>query len=59
MDAATGKMLHEIDLDVDYHGGIAVHDEFMIFGTGYQNTFFNTTGSLYVAKVLGTWTAGA
>ena len=59
LEAATGTMLHKIDLDVDYHGGIAVHDEYMIFGTGYQNTFFNTTGSLYVAKVLDSWAEGA
>lgn len=55
LNADSGGMLHSIDLDVDYHGGIAVQDDYLLFGTGYQNTFFNTTGSFYVAKLSSSW----
>lgn len=51
LDSVSGSMLGSLELDVDYHGGIAAQDDYLLFGTGYQNTFFNTTGSFYVVKL--------
>ena len=51
LDSVAGSVVGSMALDVDFHGGIAVKNEYLLFGTGYQNTFFNTTGSFYVAKI--------
>ena len=51
LDAASGKMLSSMALDSSFHGGISVHDEYMFFGSGYKNAYYNTTGSFYAAKV--------
>ena len=51
LGAASGEMLSSMDLDAPYHGGIAVQDDYMLFGTGYENEFFNTTGSFYVVRL--------
>jgi hypothetical protein len=55
LNSNSGDMLNSMKLDAPYHGGIAVQDEYLVFGTGYQNTFFNTTGSIYVVKLSSGW----
>ena len=55
LNSKNGDMLNSMKLDAPYHGGIAVQDEYMLFGTGYQNGFFNTTGSFYVVKLSLGW----
>jgi hypothetical protein len=45
----TGKIVLEKELDAPSHGGFAIQDEFLIFGTGYNR--YNRTGSLYVMCV--------
>ena len=53
LDSSDGGLLHSIELDVYFHGGVAAVGDYLTFGTGYQNVFFNTTGSLYVARITG------
>lgn len=57
LDKTDGTTVGTLDLDVDFHGGIAVQDEYLLFGTGYSNPFDNTTGSFYVVQVpaAGSW----
>jgi hypothetical protein len=42
-------VIQQHDLDAPSHGGFAIQDEFLVFGTGYNN--YNSTGSLYVMSV--------
>lgn len=49
LDRRTGNILHEVAVDASNHGGFAVQDKYLLFGTGYQG--YNGTGSLYVMKV--------
>ena len=49
LDKSTGGLLKSVALNANFHGGIAVQDQYVMFGTGYQ-TFVNGTGSLYVLK---------
>jgi outer membrane protein assembly factor BamB len=51
LDAASGRVLSSMELDAPFHGGIAVQDQYLLFGSGYSNTFDNTTGSFHVVKV--------
>jgi outer membrane protein assembly factor BamB len=51
LDAASGDMLGSMPLDAPFHGGIAIHNEYLFFGSGYSNGFYNTTGSFYTVKV--------
>jgi outer membrane protein assembly factor BamB len=46
---STGTVIADIDLDANFHGGIAIQDEYIMFGTGYA--FYNGTGSFYVMSV--------
>lgn len=55
LESSSGDMMNSMELDAPYHGGIAVQSEYLLFGTGYQNTFFNTTGSFYVVKFSSGW----
>lgn len=50
LNSASGAFLKEISLDANFHGGIAVQDQYVMFGTGYQE-FANGTGSFYVMSV--------
>lgn len=43
----TGKILDEYELDATMHGGIAVVDRYVLFGTGYEPPY-NGSGSFYV-----------
>ena len=51
LDAASGGMLGSLPLDAPFHGGIAIQNEYLFFGSGYSNGFYNTTGSFYTVKV--------
>ena len=51
LDKSTGAVIQELELDANFHGGIAVQDQYIMFGTGYQTTFANKTGSLYILTV--------
>ncbi|KAF2789042.1 Quino protein alcohol dehydrogenase-like protein [Melanomma pulvis-pyrius CBS 109.77] len=50
LDIRTGQILLEVVVDAPSHGGFAVQDGYLLFGTGYQG--YNRTGSLYVMKVV-------
>ena len=50
LNSQSGAVIKELSLDANFHGGIAVQDEYVMFGTGYQ-TFVNGTGSFYVLRV--------
>ena len=49
MAKATGAVIADIDLDVLFQGGIAIQDEYILFGTGYAR--FQGTGSFYVMQI--------
>ena len=55
LNSDSGDVLNSMALDSPYHGGIAVLDEYLLFGTGYENPFSNSTGSLYVVKLSSGW----
>ncbi|OCK76367.1 Quino protein alcohol dehydrogenase-like protein [Lepidopterella palustris CBS 459.81] len=49
LEKTTGKVISEFDVDTILYGGIAVQDQYVLFGTGYSR---NTgTGSFYVMSV--------
>lgn len=52
LDKASGKLVHELDLDANFHSGIAVQGEYVMWGTGYRLgvTYFGK-GLFSVAKV--------
>ncbi|KAJ8103655.1 Quino protein alcohol dehydrogenase-like protein [Lipomyces tetrasporus] len=45
----TGKVIAEFDLDNDFYGGVAIQNQYILFGTGYNG--HNGTGSFYVMSV--------
>jgi outer membrane protein assembly factor BamB len=47
---ATGEIVHDIALDANFHGGVAVQEEYVMFGTGYGGQY-NGTGSFWVMKL--------
>jgi len=47
----TGDIVADVELDANFHGGIAVQGQYVMFGTGYSD-FTNGTGSFYVMKVM-------
>lgn len=49
LHSVTGKVLVEKELDAPLHLGVAIQDEFVIFGTGYRG--YSSTASLYVLRV--------
>ncbi|KAF2100200.1 Quino protein alcohol dehydrogenase-like protein [Rhizodiscina lignyota] len=49
MNKATGEILQDMELDANFHGGIAVQGDYLMFGTGYSG--LNTTGTFVVAKI--------
>jgi outer membrane protein assembly factor BamB len=51
LDAASGHVMNTMPLDAPYHGGVAISENYLLFGSGYSNGFYNTTGSFYVVKV--------
>jgi len=50
MNKATGKVIKDLTLDTNFHSGIAVQADYVIFGTGYSQSY-SGTGSLYVMKL--------
>ncbi|OCL13369.1 Quino protein alcohol dehydrogenase-like protein, partial [Glonium stellatum] len=46
---STGEVIVDIDLDVLFQGGIAIQDNYILFGTGYVR--FQGIGSFYVMQV--------
>lgn len=53
LNADSGELVKSLDLDADFHGGIVVQDNYVLFGSGYENTFYNSTGSFYVLELSG------
>jgi outer membrane protein assembly factor BamB len=53
LDAASGRVMNTMALDAAYHGGVAISENYLLFGSGYSNGDYNTTGSFYVVKVGG------
>jgi outer membrane protein assembly factor BamB len=52
LDKRSGDVVTEVELDVNFQGGIAVVNGYVLFGTGYRNGMnFVGNGSLYVLKV--------
>ncbi len=52
LDKATGAVLLDLTLDANFHGGIAVVDSYVMFGTGYAPFMgYTGNGSFYVMKV--------
>lgn len=49
LHSKTGEVLLEKELDQPFHLGVAIQDEYILFGTGYVG--FQPTGSLYVMRV--------
>jgi outer membrane protein assembly factor BamB len=49
LDQKTGGFVDTVTVDAVMHGGIAIQDEYLLFGTGYSG--YNSTGSLYVMSV--------
>ena len=49
MAKATGEVIADIDLDVLFRGGIAIQDNYILFGTGYVG--FQGTGSFYIMQI--------
>ena len=49
LDPVTGRILQTTVVDSPSHGGIAVQDQYLLFGSGYQG--LNGTGHLWVLKV--------
>jgi outer membrane protein assembly factor BamB len=49
LDQVTGRILWNFIPDAPSHGGYAIQDEYIMFGTGYNG--FNGNGSLYVMKI--------
>lgn len=49
----TGAVLAEYQLDTLGAGGIAVHGDYLMFGSGYPE--LSSNGSFYVLKVVGSW----
>ena len=49
MAKATGEIIADIDLDVLFRGGIAIQDNYILFGTGYVG--FQGTGSFYIMQI--------
>ncbi|KAK9343136.1 hypothetical protein V1522DRAFT_454225 [Lipomyces starkeyi] len=45
----TGNVIAEFDLDNDLYGGVAIQNQYILFGTGYNG--HNGTGSFYVMSV--------
>lgn len=45
----SGEVVGDFELDANFHGGVAVQGEYVMFGTGYSN--YNGTGSFHVMKV--------
>lgn len=48
VNAGTGEILDIYHLDAPFHGGVAVQDEWVMFGAGYHG--YKGTGSMYVYK---------
>jgi outer membrane protein assembly factor BamB len=53
LDATSGHVMNTMALDAPYHGGVAIAENYLLFGSGYSNGDYNTTGSFYVVKVGG------
>jgi outer membrane protein assembly factor BamB len=52
LNKKTGKVLLNLPLDANFHGGIAVVDNYIMFGTGYAPFMgYTGNGSFYVMKV--------
>ncbi|KAK4542029.1 hypothetical protein LTR36_007229 [Oleoguttula mirabilis] len=49
LDKHSGEILREVPLDSSFHGGIAVQDGYVMFGTGYTGSATtNSSGSFHV-----------
>ena len=50
MNKVTGKVIKDYDLEINFHGGIAIQGKYIMFGTGYTYAAatFNGTGALHV-----------
>lgn len=46
IDKRSGLMIRDYDLDVNFHGGIAIQNDYVMFGTGYNG--FSGVGGLHV-----------
>ncbi len=47
-----GKILREVDVDATFHGGVAVVEGNIMFGTGYEFAHSQSlSGSLHVLRV--------
>ena len=46
----TGAVIRDFGFDANFHGGIAIQDQYVMFGTGYQ-TYAKGNGSFYVMSV--------
>ena len=46
----TGNIIKDYNLDANFHGGIAIQDGYLMFGTGYEPSY-NGTGSFHVWSV--------
>lgn len=52
LDKLTGDIVFDYTLDANFHGGIAVVDSYIMFGTGYAPFMgYTGSGSFYVMKV--------
>jgi len=49
LSSATGEILLEKEIDAPFHGGVAIQDNFLVFGTGYDG--YGSNGSIYVMCV--------
>lgn len=48
VDASTGEVLAVYPLDAPLHGGVAIQDQYVMFGSGYHG--YKGVGSFYVYK---------
>jgi len=52
LEKASGGILVNYILDANVHGGEAIGEEYIMFGTGYRSTDgYYGTGSVYVLEV--------
>ncbi len=52
LNKATGEIVLDLTLDANFHGGIAVVDSYVMFGTGYAPFMgYTGNGSFYVMEV--------
>lgn len=52
LNKMTGEIIKDYDLDINFHGGIAIQSQYVMFGTGYTpSAAWNGSGEFHVWSV--------